>query len=115
MNNYRNEVTKNKENIISYYSGQCEICKFNLVPLLEIHHILPLQQGGDNSLDNITCLCPNCHTIIHKFISHYCNGINIDDIEQWMSENYSKSSYNKVLCMYKKYIQKKQTYGWQKL
>lgn len=75
VNNYRNEVTNNKENIISYYSGQCEICKFNLVPLLEIHHILPLQQGGDNSLDNIACLCPNCHTIIHKFISHYCNDI----------------------------------------
>lgn len=59
---------------------QCEICKFDLTELLEIHHILPLQQGGDNSLDNISYLCPNCHRIIHEFISHFCNGTDINEI-----------------------------------
>lgn len=115
VNNYRKDIAKNKENIIDYYNGQCEICKFNLVPLLEIHHILPLQQGGDNSLDNITCLCPNCHTVIHKFISHFCNGADISNITQWLGENYSKSSYDKLIHMYEKYIKRKEIYGWEEL
>lgn len=115
VNNYRKNITKNKEKIINYYNGQCEICKFNLIPLLEIHHILPLQQGGDNSLDNITCLCPNCHTIIHKFISHFCNGSDINNITQWLEENYSKSSFDKLIFMYEKYIKKKEKYGWEEL
>lgn len=115
VSNFRNEIVKNRGNIINYYNGQCGICKFNLKPLLEIHHILPLQQGGDNSLENIVCLCPNCHTIIHKFISHFCTGANIANIEQWLEENYSKSSYDKIICMYKKYITQKQLYGWEEL
>ena len=115
VNNCRKEIAKNKESIIDYYNGQCEICKFNLVPLLEVHHILPLQQGGDNSLDNITCLCPNCHTIIHKFISHFCNSIDINDIAQWLENNYSKSSYDKLIRMYEQYIKRKETYGWVEL
>lgn len=115
VNQLRNEITKNKEEIVDYYNGRCEICKFNLTSLLEIHHILPLQQGGDNSLENITCLCPNCHTIMHKFISHFCNGTSINDITQWLEENYSRSSYDKIIRMNEKYIKRKEMYGWEEL
>ncbi|MDF4355189.1 HNH endonuclease signature motif containing protein [Vibrio parahaemolyticus] len=53
--------------------GFCEKCKekapfikrSNGEPYLEIHHIIPLSQGGLDSLENVISLCPNCHREIH--------------------------------------------------
>lgn len=51
----------------------CEKCKekapflkrSNGKPYLEVHHIIPLSQGGLDSLENVISLCPNCHREIH--------------------------------------------------
>lgn len=32
---------------------------------LEVHHITPLQEGGDDSLINVAALCPHCHRELH--------------------------------------------------
>lgn len=53
--------------------GFCENCKekapfikrSNGEPYLEVHHIIPLSQGGLDSLENVISLCPNCHREIH--------------------------------------------------
>ena len=42
---------------------RCTICQ---APLLEIHHIKPLEQGGETTYENLIVLCPNCHTRVHK-------------------------------------------------
>ena len=34
-------------------------------PYLEIHHIVPLSQGGSDTIDNVIALCPNCHRKRH--------------------------------------------------
>jgi hypothetical protein len=34
-------------------------------PMWHVHHIVPISQGGDNSLDNLVCLCGPCHAEIH--------------------------------------------------
>jgi 5-methylcytosine-specific restriction endonuclease McrA len=34
-------------------------------PYLEIHHIIPLASGGDDSIENTIALCPNCHRKRH--------------------------------------------------
>lgn len=34
-------------------------------PYLEVHHIVPLSQGGTDSLNNAIALCPNCHRKRH--------------------------------------------------
>ena len=31
----------------------------------EIHHIVPIADGGDNSKGNLILLCPNCHKQVH--------------------------------------------------
>ena len=31
----------------------------------EFHHIEPVSEGGENTLDNIVLLCPNCHKMAH--------------------------------------------------
>jgi 5-methylcytosine-specific restriction protein A len=34
-------------------------------PFLEIHHIVPLAEGGQDSIENVVALCPNCHRRMH--------------------------------------------------
>jgi len=53
--------------------GICEECQrpapFNKradnAPYLEVHHVIPLAQGGRDSIDNAMGLCPNCHRKAH--------------------------------------------------
>ncbi|MDR3413125.1 MAG: HNH endonuclease [Formivibrio sp.] len=53
--------------------GKCEMpdCKTVLflkedgIPYLEVHHITPLSEGGEDTLVNAAALCPNCHREQH--------------------------------------------------
>lgn len=49
--------------------GACEICGFSFKPVLQIHHILPISQCGNNDIDNIICVCPTCHKTLHYMYS----------------------------------------------
>lgn len=56
---------------------RCAICGWELTPTgprggcmwhrscAEIHHILPVSEGGENTLDNLIALCHDCHVAIH--------------------------------------------------
>lgn len=53
-------------------SGHCEHCRnpapFERIdgrPFLEVHHRIPLAEGGDDVLNNTIALCPNCHREAH--------------------------------------------------
>lgn len=43
----------------------CSMCGFNLYPIQQQHHDIPVSLGGDNSESNLMVLCPNCHAAIH--------------------------------------------------
>lgn len=52
--------------------GKCELCEkdapFNNIegyPYLEVHHILPLRDGGLDNYNNVGAVCPNCHRELH--------------------------------------------------
>lgn len=45
------------------FNNTCIVCGYN--KHIEIHHILPRSEGGENRLSNIVPLCPNCHTEVH--------------------------------------------------
>ncbi|WP_060989548.1 HNH endonuclease [Photobacterium leiognathi] len=53
--------------------GYCEKCnqpapftrKKDNSPYLEIHHIIPLSLAGEDTLENVIALCPNCHREKH--------------------------------------------------
>jgi len=32
----------------------------------DLHHIVPKSKGGDDTDDNLTVLCPNCHRLAHN-------------------------------------------------
>lgn len=44
----------------------CELCeKKNILrPVEEVHHIIPLSQGGTHHEDNLMSLCKSCHSRI---------------------------------------------------
>ncbi len=54
-------------------NGICEDCNkpapFNRAsdgtPFLEVHHIKSLANGGEDTLENVLALCPNCHRKKH--------------------------------------------------
>lgn len=52
--------------------GICQLCgqaapfkTKNGEPYLEVHHIIWLSQGGEDSIENTVALCPNCHRKMH--------------------------------------------------
>ncbi len=58
-------------------NGVCEKCKKEAPfirksdnsPYLEVHHIKPLSEDGEDSVENVLALCPNCHRELHFGIS----------------------------------------------
>lgn len=49
----------------------CSVCgsKRNV----QVHHILPVQNGGSNNYDNLKCLCEECHELEHGYTFNYNN------------------------------------------
>ena len=45
-------------------TDRCEFCNETGLTL-DIHHIVPLAEGGNNELPNLKLLCPNCHRRQH--------------------------------------------------
>ena len=45
----------------------CEMClkEGRMTPVEEVHHILPISQGGNHRESNLMSLCQSCHTKIH--------------------------------------------------
>lgn len=45
----------------------CELCQKEgrFVPVEEVHHIVPLSEGGTNDEENLMSLCRSCHERIH--------------------------------------------------
>lgn len=102
----RKWVTENKEMLIADHNWKCDICDLEYEDILEIHHILPLKKGGDNSLENISCLCPTCHSLAHKYISFYNHDDNnsLIKLKNWINDNYSYNAVKLFDDMNIKYI-----------
>ena len=55
--------------------GICELCKepapfnrSNGKPYLEVHHVVPLKDGGFDKTTNAVAICPNCHMRCHHSV-----------------------------------------------
>lgn len=59
--------------VLNRANGICEHCektapfkrKSDGTPYLEVHHIIPLSEGGPDTISNTVALCPNCHARMH--------------------------------------------------
>jgi len=67
----RNSTLKNYIKRRSNYACEMPSCKYkgfrkeNGEPYIEIHHVVPLSEGGEDSIYNTVALCPNCHRALH--------------------------------------------------
>lgn len=58
-----------KEGSLSYIKKEvlkrdkhiCQECGFSEKGIMEVHHKTEVHHGGENSMNNCTTLCPNCH------------------------------------------------------
>lgn len=56
---------------LQHAGGKCELCESDTFlskkqePFLEVHHVLPLSDGGSDTITNAVALCPNCHKELH--------------------------------------------------
>ena len=48
--------------------AHCEYCGNKTKEILQIHHIDSVASGGNNDLNNLIILCPNCHKAAHAGI-----------------------------------------------
>lgn len=59
--------------VLKRAKGVCEICctaapfirASDESPYLEVHHMVPLASGGEDTVENAVAICPNCHREAH--------------------------------------------------
>ncbi len=67
----RNNTLKNYVKRRSDYSCEMPSCNYqgfqkeNGERYIEIHHVIPLSERGEDSINNTVALCPNCHRALH--------------------------------------------------
>lgn len=94
--NKRFSVKEEKKMLLDLF-GCCVICAFDYKPSLQIHHIVPVSKGGNNDIENLTLLCPNCHSLIHSIMSDSAYRImSADEIDLWVNKTFSSIGKDKV-------------------
>lgn len=70
------ESYERDEKVVQYAlrraNGFCQLCDLPAPflrkdgsPFLEVHHIKYLSEGGDDTIENVAAICPNCHRKMH--------------------------------------------------
>lgn len=59
------------DQLLAECGRMCCICK--KLHQVQVHHIVPTSEGGNDDIDNGITLCPNCHDEVHGR-SHYSQG-----------------------------------------
>lgn len=86
----RIEDVEQKRRIAAIEDFTCQVCEFHCMYLnsnneerwiIEVDHILDKHKGGDESLENLWVLCPNCHRKKTRGI------IEIDPVSETVTEN----------------------------
>lgn len=66
---FRNGVTKEiRETILQRDNNRCKLCHYrhNEPYMMQVHHIVPVSNGGDDSHENLCSLCKPCHMKVHS-------------------------------------------------
>lgn len=69
---------------------KCCICRWDEASL-DIHHIIEKRNGGSNSHDNLTLLCPNCHRLIHN---NKIDKTKLKTLKETVGEEWRKAYYS---------------------
>ena len=95
-----------KENVYLAYESKCAICGWRIPPQIvrgtytevsggcQIHHIISVCKGGEESADNLILLCPNCHKMAG------CGAISAEEIRKhlkpFLTKEQKRERYDKI-------------------
>lgn len=99
------EASKFKK-ILVEEKGECEICSFSYKPVLQIHHILPISEYGNNAKDNVLCVCPNCHKSLHVLYKMFDKGKSKDEFHT-IFNSYEMQTVRTLLDVCTQYVIKR--------
>lgn len=98
----RRQVPSETRRQILHESGyRCANPVCRMVLTINIHHLDQVSEGGDNTLDNLLALCPNCHSLHHQ------GNIPHDSLRTWktllvgLNEAFDKKSVDILLALRK--------------
>jgi 5-methylcytosine-specific restriction protein A len=68
---FRNGVDPElRKTVLKAFSNTCTLCGYRDVIVehsgMEVHHIVPVSEGGSDDIGNLTVLCHDCHTTVHQ-------------------------------------------------
>lgn len=64
---HTSEMNKLRKKVIERDKNTCQLCSVNY-GVMEVHHKIPIEQGGLTELDNLITICFECHRKkIHNF------------------------------------------------
>jgi hypothetical protein len=66
---------KIKEEVLVLSARHCCVCHKSKGVKLEVHHIIPKQQGGLDTIENAICLCFDCHADAGHYFAGHPKGI----------------------------------------
>ena len=102
------QASSRKVNIAIQYNCKCAICGWSIPSKIgyhrthqggcEVHHIIPVCEGGTEDQDNLILLCPNCHKMAHygmysrDYIRQYIVMWSQQDWDKYILETRSKAA-----------------------
>lgn len=97
----RNFITNNRNEILDIFNNKCEVCNFDFIHSLVIHHRQPISEGGTNELNNLSVLCSNCHSIVHHIMRTLKNGSggwkSFEHIDKWANNSIPNNQYMQLI------------------
>lgn len=84
--------SRTSSKILKRLNKPCSICGWQPPKnvALDIHHIIPISNGGNNEHKNLTYICPNCHRLAHYKIIKEEEFINLEEYlkNEWLEYYY---------------------------
>lgn len=59
-------MKKINKKIYKKVNNVCRICKNEQYEVLDVHRIIPGEQGGEYVKGNVVSICSNCHRLVHN-------------------------------------------------
>lgn len=66
-----------KREVLTEAGYRCAVPTCRMILAIDLHHIIEVSEGGENTLDNLIALCPTCHALHHR------GEITADSIRIW--------------------------------
>lgn len=94
---------KEHNTMVEEHNSTCDMCGCSCKDILELHFRIPLYLGGMFEDLNMAVLCPNCHSIIHKFIDPVFNptkneyNSELEEVDKYVCNHLPKRANDYIL------------------